>query len=85
MSIHPFSRFLSFAYLAEAGFILLVVPWTQFWERNYFVESGALLSELLQNHFVRGAISGVGLLCIAGALLELQALVRSAFQRSPRA
>jgi hypothetical protein len=84
VSIHPFSHFLSFAYLAEAGFVLLVVPWTQFWERNYFVESGALLSGVLQNHFVRGGISGVGLVCLACALLELRSLARVAFTRTPR-
>lgn len=85
MNIHPLSRFLSFAYLAEAGLVLLVVPWTTFWERNYFVEPGAAFSELLQNHFLRGAVSGIGILCLCGALLELRALARAAFSRTPRA
>ena len=84
MSIHPFSRFLSFAYLAEAGLVLLVVPWTQFWERNYFVEAGAASSVVLQDHFVRGAISGVGIVCLACAFLELRALAQAARARAER-
>lgn len=71
--IHPFSRFLSFVYLLEAGLLLLVVPWTVFWERNYFLEQ-TLAGALLTPHAVRGAISGVGLVCLVAAVAELRAL-----------
>lgn len=71
--IHPFSRFLSFVYLLEAGLLLLVVPWTVFWERNYFLE-GTLVGALLTPHAVRGAISGIGLVCLAAAVAELRGL-----------
>lgn len=71
--IHPFSRFLSFVYLLEAGLLLLVVPWTVFWERNYFLE-GTLAGALLTPHAVRGAISGLGLVCLAAAVAELRGL-----------
>lgn len=59
-----------FAYFLEAGLALLVVPWTVFWERNYFI-AGTLLEGVLGNHAVRGAISGVGMVCLAAALAEL--------------
>jgi hypothetical protein len=71
--IHPFSRFLSFVYLLEAGLLLVVVPWTVFWERNYFVE-GTLIGEVLKAHVVRGAISGLGLVCLVAATAELRGL-----------
>jgi membrane-anchored protein YejM (alkaline phosphatase superfamily) len=71
--IHPFSRFLSFVYLIEAGLLLLVVPWTVFWERNYFLE-GTVVGLLLTPHAVRGAISGVGVICLVAAIAELRAL-----------
>lgn len=71
--IHPFSRFLSFVYLLEAGLLLLVVPWTVFWERNYFLEQ-TLAGALLTPHAVRGAISGIGLVCLVAAVAELRAL-----------
>lgn len=71
--IHPFSRFLSFVYLLEAGLLLLVVPWTVFWERNYFLE-GTAVGTALMFHAVRGAISGLGLVCLVAALAELRGL-----------
>lgn len=71
--IHPFSRFLSFVYLLEAGLLLLVVPWTVFWERNYFLE-GTLIGRALTAHPVRGAISGLGLVCLLAAIAELRGL-----------
>jgi hypothetical protein len=61
-----------FAYFLDAGLALLVVPWTAFWERNYFID-GTLLGVVLSNHAIRGAISGVGAVCLAAALAELWA------------
>lgn len=52
--------------------LLLIVPWTVFWERNYFIE-GTRLGEVLTLHAVRGAISGLGVLCMAAGLAELWA------------
>ena len=46
VAIRVISRVLVFAYFLEAGLALLVVPWTVFWERNYFIE-GTLLGALL--------------------------------------
>lgn len=66
------SRVLLFVYFLEAGLALLVVPWTVFWERNYFVD-GTQLGVVLGNHAVRGAISGVGLVCLVAAFAELWA------------
>jgi hypothetical protein len=65
------SRLLVFAYLVESGLLLLVVPWSVFWERNLFVERVPLLKTMLTNHFVRGAISGIGLVCLWAAMSEL--------------
>ena len=53
--------------------LLLFGPWTVFWERNYFVEVTPL-APLLLNHAFRGAVSGVGIVCLASALAELWAL-----------
>lgn len=63
---------LLFAYFLEAGLALLVVPWTSFWERNYFID-GTVLETVLGNHAVRGAISGIGLVCLGAAIAELWA------------
>ncbi len=82
--IHPFSRFLSFVYLLETGLLLLVVPWTVFWERNYFIE-GRVMGALLMPHAVRGAISGIGVVCLVAAVVELRGLWPSRRSGSPQA
>ena len=46
-----------------------------FWERNYFTESLPILRVALRNHYVRGAISGLGLVNLALGLAELIALI----------
>lgn len=73
-------RLLLVIYYVEAGLLLLVVPWSAFWERNLFVERVSWLGEVGTNHFVRGAISGVGVVCLAAAVVELTTFVWSRFQ-----
>jgi hypothetical protein len=48
----------------QAGMMLLIVPWTPIWERNSLVSTSFGLQELLHSGFVRGAISGLGLINI---------------------
>jgi hypothetical protein len=70
-----FSRLLLIVYFIEAGLLLLVVPWSEFWERNAFVQSWAWGSDLARSGFVRGAVSGVGLLLLCAGLIELTTLI----------
>lgn len=60
---------------------MLVVPWSAFWERNYFVGLMPAFAPTLLNHYVRGAVSGIGLVCLGAAASELVAF----FVRSRRA
>ena len=53
----------------------MLIPWSTFWERNYFVEWSPILEALLTSNYVRGAISGLGLVNIAFALTEVAAVV----------
>jgi len=46
----------------EFGLILVLLPWMRFWEANYFLERFPLLIPILLNPFLRGAVSGLGLL-----------------------
>jgi len=59
------------ALLLESGLLLVLIPWSAFWERNYFVELSPPISMLLTNNYVRGAISGLGLVNVWAALAEL--------------
>jgi hypothetical protein len=38
----------------------MVAPWTGFWERNYFAALWPWLRELMASPYVRGAVTGVG-------------------------
>jgi hypothetical protein len=65
------TRLLLFVYFLEAGVLLLFVPWSGFWERNFFLEGWPALGAVLTNPYVRGAISGMGLVCLVAAAAEL--------------
>jgi hypothetical protein len=53
------------------GLLLVVLPWSGFWERNYFALLWPDLQALLTNNFVRGGVSGLGVLNLAAGLAEL--------------
>jgi len=38
-----------------------MAPWTAFWDRNYFASLWPLLDAIMRNDFVRGGVTGVGL------------------------
>jgi hypothetical protein len=64
-------RLLIVAFFFEFGIALLVVPWSSFWDRNYFAEAVPTLHMFITNNFVRGAVSGLGLVNLAAGLVEL--------------
>ncbi len=48
----------------ELGVILMLIPWSPVWERNFFLDRYPQLIPVLLNSYLRGAISGLGLLDI---------------------
>ncbi|HXW54925.1 MAG TPA: hypothetical protein VEJ67_04190 [Candidatus Cybelea sp.] len=52
----------------ELGFVLILVPWSEAWEMNYFLFQYPALGFLLKNPFFRGAISGLGVMNVLLAL-----------------
>ncbi len=65
-------RFLLILLCFEIGVTLVFVPWSAFWERNYFLNRYPGLLPILLNPFFRGAVTGLGVLDIfiaAGAVL----------------
>ena len=59
------------AFFLEVGLLLVIVPWSSFWERNYFAEAWPALLPVLTNNFVRGAISGLGVVNLIAGLADL--------------
>ena len=51
-----------------------MIPWSAFWERNYFVEGSAIFANFFTSNYTRGAVSGLGLVNVFAALAELSDL-----------
>ena len=68
-------RLLLIAFFLEVGFALIVVPWSAFWDRNYFAQAIPVVREVITNNFVRGAVSGLGVINIAVGVRELVSLL----------
>ena len=66
-----FTRLLFAAYFLEAGLILVIAPWTNFWNGNLFIEAYPQLQDLLASPFMRGAVSGVGAITTLAGIAEL--------------
>lgn len=69
------SRLIFLAYFVEAGLVLLVVPWSPLWDRNYFVQAWPALAGIAHSSVCRGAVSGLGIVGLWAAMAELSALV----------
>ncbi len=67
-------RVLIIALFIEAGFVLVVAPWSSFWDRNYFADALPVVRTVISNNYVRGAVSGLGLINIAAGIADLVSL-----------
>lgn len=68
-------RLLLIAFFFEVGFVLIVIPWSAFWDRNYFAQAAPALGVLMTNNFVRGAVSGLGLINVLAGFADLISLI----------
>lgn len=84
LTIHFVIRLLVAAYLVEAGLVLTIAPWTQFWDRNYFAFAIPWIGSWMANAYVRGAVTGVGLVTAVAGLRDLSGVIlaRSAASES---
>ena len=68
-------RLFFIAFFFEFGFALVVVPWSVFWDRNYFATAVPAVHAFITNDFVRGAVSGLGVINIVAGLRELVSML----------
>jgi hypothetical protein len=64
-------RLVYVAFFLEVGLLLIVLPWSTFWERNYFPTIYPAVRAIVTNNFVRGAVSGVGFVNLVAGFFEL--------------
>jgi hypothetical protein len=62
--LHRLSLVIFVVFCIELGMLLAVLPWTPVWIHNGLLTSNATLKAILQENFVRGVITGLGLVDI---------------------
>ena len=62
------------ALFVEVGIVLLIVPWSILWDRNYFIDAFPQLHALLTSNYVRGGVSGLGAVNVCAGIAELVAV-----------
>jgi hypothetical protein len=67
-------RLVYVAFFLEIGLLLVVLPWSGFWERNYFGTAWPGLRPIIANNFVRGAVTGLGVVNLFAGLADLALL-----------
>ena len=66
------AAFLSVLASLLVGLFLTVAPWTPWWEANYLLQLYPALRHLALSGFARGAITGLGLVNILLAFIEVR-------------
>jgi hypothetical protein len=66
------------AFCLEIGLYLLIVPWTEYWDSNYFSGMLPQVKDYWDNLYVRGAVSGLGVVNLYISLVEIFRLRRFA-------
>ena len=66
----------------EIGLLLILLPWLDIWDRNYFSHLAARWPGVWMSPYLRGAVSGLGVVDIAISFIEVFRLRRFA-RRSP--
>ena len=57
-----------------------MLPWSNFWSRNYFIMHWPAIAPLLVNDFMRGAVTGLGVVDIVAGMLDLVTIVRQSVE-----
>jgi hypothetical protein len=66
--IHRLLRAILFLIWLELGLVLILLPWSEIWELNYFLYQYPQLGFIFKNPFLRGAVSGLGVMNVFLAL-----------------
>lgn len=76
------STLLFILYCLEAGVFFIIAPWTRFWTTNPLFQSTELLAVLTGSFYLRGLISGLGVVHLLVGTRE--AILLFAGRRSAR-
>jgi hypothetical protein len=82
---HKFSALLFIVFCLELGMFLVIFPWTDAWDTNFFAALVPEWHHWWTNAYMRGAVSGVGILNLYIAFGEIFRLRRFTAGRAPGA
>jgi hypothetical protein len=75
---HKLAGVVFVAFCLSIGLFLLMFPWTEMWESNYFSTWIPGWHQYWDNMYVRGAISGIGVVNVYISFIEMFRLRRFA-------
>lgn len=75
---HKLSALIFIVFCMELGLTLVVLPWTEAWDRNLFAAIVPEWNGYWTNPYVRGAVSGIGVINLYISFLEVLRLRRFA-------
>lgn len=62
-------------YFIDTGLLLIVGPWTMWWQRNFFAQFVPWLPMLLASAWVRIGVAVVGVITLAAGLTDARRLI----------
>ena len=80
----PLRRWLFAAYFLEVGLVLIFVPWSTYWDWNLLDEVIPTLRMTIQNNYVRGGVSGIGLINLIAGFGEIMTVIAMSRSNSER-
>jgi len=75
---HKLSALIFILFCMEVGAFLLLFPWTEWWDHNLFSSMVPEWHRFWENSYVRGAVSGLGVVNFYISFLEILRLRRFA-------
>jgi hypothetical protein len=73
---HKLFSFLAIVACLELGIFLILFPWSRYWDNNFFAGLSPLWSRLWSSAYLRGAVSGLGVLNLYVSMAEIWRLGR---------
>ncbi len=75
---HKLSAVIFITFCLEIGLFLLIFPWTDYWSVNFFSTAVPVWAPYWDNMYLRGAVSGLGVVNLYISLIEIFRLRRFA-------
>ena len=63
-------------YCLEAGVFFTIVPWTRIWTLNPWLHNNVMIGMWVDNPFVRGFVSGIGVVHLIIGISDIMRIMR---------